>query len=267
MDLSHTHSQQAISPSLPQSTELSSTTQPPLTTHTTTSDSSRTLRSTTRARAAKQKLAKDNDSSDQTTSAPAESSSRQTRSNYHPYPSKRTRDTKGKGKSQEITEEQPNPHPHKKYVSLTHHTYHSRRTLSDQLHILTQRPPYDLSCHFFRSYYQRTHPRHKGQETCCPRNPLGRSFRQCPCWSFQASPSNHNRLLTSFPFRHHTTISIRDAEKIEVMCQFGPPRACLNACLSNRPDKVPRRKEKLPPLKVRPWQPLGLRASKMRMLK
>jgi hypothetical protein len=158
MDISHTHSQQAISPSLPQSTELSSTTQPPLPTHITTSDSSRTLRSTTRARAAKQTVAKDNDFSDHTpTSAPAESSSRQTRSNYHPYPSKRTRDTKGKGKSQEITEEHSHPRSHKKYVPLTHHTYHSRRTLLTNT-TLTQRPPDDLSRHFFRSYYQRTHP-------------------------------------------------------------------------------------------------------------
>src|SRR5229473_691246 len=96
MDLSHTHSQQADTASLPQPTELSSPTHPSLQYNTTPSDSSRTLRSTTRARAAKQKVAQDNDIPDQTASAPPESSSRQTRSNYHPYPSKRTRDTKGK---------------------------------------------------------------------------------------------------------------------------------------------------------------------------
>ena len=116
MDLSHTHSEQAIEASLPPPTELSSTTQPSLQIHTTPQDSSRTLRSATRARAVKQKVAKDNDIPDQTTSAPAESSSRQTRSNYHPYPSKRTRDTKGKGKSQETTEEQTVPRTSKKYV-------------------------------------------------------------------------------------------------------------------------------------------------------
>ncbi|KAI0287812.1 hypothetical protein BC826DRAFT_916622 [Russula brevipes] len=100
MDLSHTHSQQAIPASLPQPTEHPSTTQPSLQTPTTSSDSSRTLRSATRARAAKQKVAKDNDIPDQTT--------------YHPYSSKRTRDTKGKGKSQEITEEQPSPRTSKR---------------------------------------------------------------------------------------------------------------------------------------------------------
>jgi hypothetical protein len=129
MDLSHTHSQQPNTASLPQPTELSSATHPSLHSNTTPSDSSRTLRSTTRARAAKQKVAQDNDIPDQTTSAPAESSSRQTRSNYHPYPPpKRTRDTKGKGKSQETTEEQPAFRTGKKYVefdqlSLTAYTY------------------------------------------------------------------------------------------------------------------------------------------------
>jgi hypothetical protein len=116
MDLSHTHSQQAISSSLSPPTELSSTTQPSLQIHTTPQDSPRTLRSATRARAVKQKVAKDTDIPDQITSAPAESSSRQTRSNYHPYPSKRSRDTKGKGKSQETTEEQTVPRTSKKYV-------------------------------------------------------------------------------------------------------------------------------------------------------
>jgi hypothetical protein len=198
MDLSHIHSQQAISLSLPQPTEHSSTTQPPLPTHTTPSDSPRTLRSATRARAAKQKVAKDNDIPDQTTSAPADSSSRQTRSNFQPYPSKRTRDTKGKGKSQEITEEYPPPRSNKKYVPLTNHLP-SHSTLSHNS-TLPQRPPYDLSRHFFRSYYQRTYPRYKGQEACCPRSPLRRSFRQCLCWSFQTSPPSHNRLRTSFPF-------------------------------------------------------------------
>jgi hypothetical protein len=118
MDLSHTHSQQAIPASLPQPTEHPSTTQPSLQTPTTSSDSSRTLRSATRARAAKQKVAEDNDIPDQTTSAPAEVSSRQTRSSYHPYSSKRTRDTKGKGKSQEITEKQPSPRTSKRYVAV-----------------------------------------------------------------------------------------------------------------------------------------------------
>ena len=116
MDLSHTHSQQAVSASLSQPTEHSDTTHPSPQIHTTPSDSSRTLRSATRARAAKQKVAKDNDIPDQTTSAPVESSSRQTRSTYHPYPSKRTRDTKGKGKSQETAEEQSFPRSSKKYV-------------------------------------------------------------------------------------------------------------------------------------------------------
>lgn len=116
MDLSHTLSQQAISASLSPPTELSSTTQPSLQIYTTPQDSSRTLRSATRARAVKQKVAKDTDIPDQTTSAPAESSSRQTRSNYHPYPSKRSRDTKGKGKSLETTEEQTIPRTSKKYV-------------------------------------------------------------------------------------------------------------------------------------------------------
>src|SRR5712675_392486 len=102
MDISPPHSQQAISANLPQATELSPTTQ---SSHITPSDSPRTLRSTTRARAAKQKVAKDDDIPDQTTSAPAESSSRQTRTTYHPYPPKRTRDTKGKGKPQEVSEE------------------------------------------------------------------------------------------------------------------------------------------------------------------
>src|SRR6266849_4881014 len=129
MDLSHTHSQQANTASLPQPTELSSATHPSLHSNTTPSDSSRTLRSTTRARAAKQKVAQDNDIPDQTTSAPAESSSRQTRSNYHPYPPKRTRDTKGKGKLQETTtEEQPASRTSKKYVqfdSLSLTTYNS----------------------------------------------------------------------------------------------------------------------------------------------
>jgi|SRR6266403_4079603 len=119
MDLSHTLSQQANTASLPQPTELSSPTTPSLLSNTAPSDSSRTLRSATRARAAKQKVAQDNDIPDQTTSAPAESSSRQTRSNYHPYPSnKRTRDAKGKGKSHEITEEQPTPRTSKKYVQF-----------------------------------------------------------------------------------------------------------------------------------------------------
>ena len=117
MDLSHTHSQQAIPASLPQLTEHSSTTTlPSLQIPTIPPDSPRTLRSATRARAAKQKVAKDNDIPDQTTSAPAESSPRQTRSNYHPYSSKRPRDTKGKGKSQETAEEQPVPRSSKKYV-------------------------------------------------------------------------------------------------------------------------------------------------------
>jgi hypothetical protein len=162
MDLSHTHSQQVISQSLLQSTQLSSTTQPPLSTHTTTSDSSRALGSTTRARAAQQTLAKDNDSS--------ESSSRQTRSNYQPYPSKRTRDTKAKGRSREITEEQPTLRSHKKYVPLTHHTYYSPYS-SHLLHPSShraRRTTYPVTS----SALQRTHPRHKGQETCCPRNPL-----------------------------------------------------------------------------------------------
>ncbi|KAI0306092.1 hypothetical protein B0F90DRAFT_1808594 [Multifurca ochricompacta] len=63
--------------------------------------------SATRAKAAKQKVAKDNDIPDQTTTAPAEPSSRQSRSNHQPYPPRRTRDTKGKGRAQETIEEQP----------------------------------------------------------------------------------------------------------------------------------------------------------------
>jgi hypothetical protein len=64
-------------------------------------------------------VAEDNDIPDQTTSAPAESSPRQTRSNYHPYPPKRTRDTKGKGKPQETTtEEHPASRTSKKYVQF-----------------------------------------------------------------------------------------------------------------------------------------------------
>jgi E3 ubiquitin-protein ligase TRIP12 len=131
MDLSHTHSQQAISASLPQPTELSSAALPSLQTNTSPSDSSRTLRSTTRARAAKQKVAQDTDIPDQTTSAPAESSSRQTRSNYHPYPSKRTRDTKGKGKSHEITEEQPIPRTSKKGRRTTYPITSSSLTINE----------------------------------------------------------------------------------------------------------------------------------------
>ncbi|KAI9510528.1 hypothetical protein F5148DRAFT_1274737 [Russula earlei] len=88
--------------------------EPSLQTHIIPSDSSRTLRSATRAWAAKLKVAKDNDIPDQTTSAPAESSSPQIRSTYHPYPSKRTRDTKGKGKSHEVVEEQPASRSNKK---------------------------------------------------------------------------------------------------------------------------------------------------------
>lgn len=106
MDLSLSNSQQ---PSLPQSTQ-SLPQLPPSSLQSTSipSDSSRTLRSSTRAKAPKQKVAKDNNIPDQTTSAPAEpSSSRQTRSNHQSNPSKRTRDAKGKGKSQETTEDQP----------------------------------------------------------------------------------------------------------------------------------------------------------------
>jgi hypothetical protein len=225
MDLSHTHSQQAISSSLSPPTELSTTNQPSLQIlHTTPQDSSRTLRSATRARAAKQKVAKDNDIPDQTTSAPAESSSssRQTRSNYHPYPSKRTRDTKGKGKSQETTEEQPVPRSSKKYVESAklQGACHFCPFNSLMMSFHLQRPTYDIPRHFFLSYHQRAHSRHKGQETCCPRRSLRRTFRQCPSGTLQASPSSHNRLRASFPFRHHPTFRIRHAEKIEVTCQF-----------------------------------------------
>jgi len=157
MDLSHTHSQQALSASLSQPTEHSSTTHPSPQIHTTPSDSSRTLRSATRARAAKQKVAKDNDIPDQTTSAPVESSSRQTRSTFHPYPSKRTRDTKGKGKSQETAEEQFVPRSSKKYVQPAELQHLS--AFSDSF-IPIQRPPYDIPHHFFLSYYQRTHSRY-----------------------------------------------------------------------------------------------------------
>ncbi|KAI9429610.1 ubiquitin-protein ligase [Lactarius indigo] len=86
MDLSHSNSQQAISASFPQSTQTDPQL-PPSSLQSTSipSDSSRTLRSSTRAKAPKQKVAKDNNISDQTTSTPAESSSsRQTpRSTFH----------------------------------------------------------------------------------------------------------------------------------------------------------------------------------------
>src|SRR6266702_7622926 len=119
MDLSHSHSQQAISASFPQSTQTDSSTTPSsLPTTSIPSDSSRTLRSSTRAKAPKQKVAKDSNIPDQTTSAAAESSSRQTRYNHQSNPPKRTRDTKGKGKSQELTEDQPASRTSKKYVSL-----------------------------------------------------------------------------------------------------------------------------------------------------
>ena len=160
MDLSHTHSQQAISASLPPPTELSSTTQPSLQTHTIPQDPSRTLRSTTRARAARQKVAKDTDIPDQPTSAPAESSSRQSRSNYHPYHSKRTRDTKGKGKSQETTEEQLVPLTSKKYVEPAELQHLSFYSLTMTIFFHTQRSPYDIPHQLFLSYYQRTHSRH-----------------------------------------------------------------------------------------------------------
>jgi E3 ubiquitin-protein ligase TRIP12 len=62
-------------------------------------DTARTLRSSTRAKAPKHK---DNIIPDQTSS---ESSSRHTRSNILPIPPKRTRDTKGKAKSQETSED------------------------------------------------------------------------------------------------------------------------------------------------------------------
>jgi E3 ubiquitin-protein ligase TRIP12 len=221
MDLSHTHSQQVISQSLLQSTQLSSTTQPPLSTHTTTSDSSRALGSTTRARAAQQTLAKDNDSS--------ESSSRQTRSNYQPYPSKRTRDTKAKGRSREITEEQPTLRSHKKYVPLTHHTYYSPYS-SHLLHPSSHRArrttyPVTSSALTINEPIRDT----KGKKRAVPET-LSKiiifpwvPLLVLPSVFVQPQP------LT---LRHHTTISIRDVEKFEVMCQFGIPRACLNACLS-----------------------------------
>jgi len=59
-------------------------------------------------------VAKDNIIPDQASSATAESSSRQTRSNHQSNPPKRN---KGKGKSQDITEEQPSSRTSKKYVS------------------------------------------------------------------------------------------------------------------------------------------------------
>ncbi|KAI0272306.1 hypothetical protein BC834DRAFT_1030472 [Gloeopeniophorella convolvens] len=115
---------------LPQSTDHSSSAQP---SHppATASDSSRTLRSATRAKAAKQKVAKDNDSLDQTTSAPAEPSSRQTRSTNQLSSSKRSRDTKGKGKSQEIPEEQHTTRASKKVRRATYPATTSALTINE----------------------------------------------------------------------------------------------------------------------------------------
>ncbi|KAH9004468.1 hypothetical protein EDB86DRAFT_2883363 [Lactarius hatsudake] len=116
MDLSLDNSQQAISANLPQSTQSQSLPPSSLQSTSIPSDFSRTLRSSTRAKAPKQKVAKDTNIPDQTTSAPAEpSSSRQTRSNHQSNSSKRTRDAKGKGKSQETTEDQPVSRTSKKY--------------------------------------------------------------------------------------------------------------------------------------------------------
>ena len=147
MDLSLSHSQQAIPPQSdpPQSETTLPTTSAP-------SDSSRTLRSSTRAKAPKQKLTQDTNIPDQTTSAHPEPSSRQTRSNHQTNSPKRTRDTKGKAKLQDTTEDQSTSRSTKKYVlSLARPTslFHSQTPQSS---------PYHLSRHCPRSYHKRTHP-------------------------------------------------------------------------------------------------------------
>ncbi|KAH9000071.1 hypothetical protein EDB92DRAFT_2051252 [Lactarius akahatsu] len=92
----------------------------------------RRLGSSTRVKAPKQKVAKDNNIPDQTTSAPAEpSSSRQTRSNHQSNPSKRTRDAKGKGKSQELTEDQSASRTSKKGRRTTYPVTTSALTINE----------------------------------------------------------------------------------------------------------------------------------------